>query len=257
MIGKLSDPTQAAPLFAGWEETILWSCLSGAMGSIYATRENAPTAAMACLGDFCFFAGEPSRELALFQPEPASRVIAVPQTDAWSALLKDCYGPHATPAIRYATKKEPSVFHRPHLEQAAASLPPEYHLAWIDEALFSRARTIPWCQDWVASYRDFSHFQQYGLGVAVMRNGEPVSGASSYSGWPGGIEIEIDTREDYRRRGLAYAAAAALILACLDRGLYPSWDAQNLASLALAEKLGYGFSHEYPVLLLDTPATPC
>ena len=67
--------------------------------------------------------------------------------------------------------------------------------------------------------------------MAVMRNGEPVSGASSYSGWPGGIEIEIDTREDYRRQGLAYAAAAALILACLDRGLYPSWDAQHLASV--------------------------
>ena len=32
---------------------------------------------------------------------------------------------------------------------------------------------------------------------------------------------------------------------------------KTLASLALAKKLGYGFSHEYPVLLLDTPATPC
>ncbi|MDD7004979.1 MAG: GNAT family N-acetyltransferase, partial [Clostridiales bacterium] len=36
------------------------------------------------------------------------------------------------------------------------------------------------------------------------------------------------------------------ILECLDRGLYPSWDAQNLGSLSLAKKLGYEFSHEYP-----------
>ncbi len=28
-------------------------------------------------------------------------------------------------------------------------------------------------------------------------------------------------------------------------GLYPSWDAHTPTSLALAEKLGYGFSHGY------------
>ena len=62
-----------------------------------------------------------------------------------------------------------------------------------------------------------------------------------------GIEIEIDTREDYRRQGLAYVCGARLILECLDRGLYPSWDAQNKASVALAEKLGYHYSHTYTV----------
>lgn len=38
---------------------------------------------------------------------------------------------------------------------------------------------------------------------------------------------------------------AKLILECLEEGLYPSWDAQNKWSVALAEKLGYHFSHEY------------
>jgi len=44
---------------------------------------------------------------------------------------------------------------------------------------------------------------------------------------------------------LAYVCAAKLILECLDRNLYPSWDAQNEISVALAEKLGYHFSHTY------------
>lgn len=38
---------------------------------------------------------------------------------------------------------------------------------------------------------------------------------------------------------------AVLILRCLDEGLYPSWDAQNMNSVHLAEKLGYEFDHEY------------
>ena len=62
-----------------------------------------------------------------------------------------------------------------------------------------------------------------------------------------GLEIEVDTVEEERRKGLATAASAALILRCLDEGLYPSWDAQNMLSVHLAEKLGYEFDHEYTV----------
>lgn len=79
----------------------------------------------------------------------------------------------------------------------------------------------------------------------ALKDGVPVSGASSYSSFRGGIEIEIDTHPEHRRRGLAYACGAALILKCLERGWYPSWDAQNPWSLALAQKLGYHFDKAY------------
>ena len=42
-------------------------------------------------------------------------------------------------------------------------------------------------------------------------------------------------------RGLATACGAQLILTALDRGLYPSWDAYDRRSVALAEKLGLKF----------------
>ncbi|MGN1373208.1 MAG: GNAT family N-acetyltransferase [Candidatus Coproplasma sp.] len=38
---------------------------------------------------------------------------------------------------------------------------------------------------------------------------------------------------------------AALIEECLKEGPYPSWDAQNMNSVRLAEKLGYEFDREY------------
>lgn len=252
MIYRLEQPQNAAPLFGGWEreETFIASCLSGRMGDIYADHPQRPSSEMALLGDFRFFAGTPSRELALFRPETACSpfFIAVPRDQGWSALLSGCYGERARPALRYATKKEPpETFCRDHLEQAAASLPAGYALRPIDEELFALCGHIHWCADWVRHFPDWETFRKYALGVAVMQNGEPVAGASSYSSYPGGIEVEIDTRSDHRRKGLAYAAGASLILRCLDRGLYPSWDAQNLGSLALAEKLGYHFSRQYPV----------
>ena len=72
-----------------------------------------------------------------------------------------------------------------------------------------------------------------------------VAGASSYSRYNDGIEIEIDTKTEHRRKGLASVCGAKLILECLDRDLYPSWDAQNMWSVGLAEKLGYHYSHTY------------
>nr|WP_326186254.1 GNAT family N-acetyltransferase [uncultured Oscillibacter sp.] len=56
-----------------------------------------------------------------------------------------------------------------------------------------------------------------------------------------------------RRRGLALARGARLILACLDRGLYPSWDAHPPASLALAERLDHALSHPCPAFAVSAP----
>lgn len=41
------------------------------------------------------------------------------------------------------------------------------------------------------------------------------------------------------------ACGAKLILECINRNIYPSWDAQNKGSVELAEKLGYHFDKEY------------
>ena len=81
--------------------------------------------------------------------------------------------------------------------------------------------------------------------MVVIKEGEIVSGASSYTRYNDGIEIEVDTAEEESRKHLALIACSALIRNCLAEGLYPSWDAQNTDSVRLAEKLGYEFDHEH------------
>ena len=100
--------------------------------------------------------------------------------------------------------------------------------------------------DLVAAFDGKEAYLRYGRGMVILKGTQIVSGASSYSRYREGIEIEIDTVEGERRRHLARSASAALILQCLEEGLYPSWDAQNLASVSLARQLGYELSYEYP-----------
>lgn len=237
--------TNIEELFRNWNETLIWSCLQGVMGEIQTNSEG--DAAIALLGDFAFLAGNPNEELIRLKPESCKKdfIIMVPQNDEWSELIEKCYGDKAKKVTRYAIKKEPNVFDAAKLQQAVMELPDDYELKMLEKREYNMCQNNDWAKDLVSQYKNYDMYKELGLGVVALKDGEIVSGASSYSTYKEGIEIEIDTREDYRRKGLAYACGAKLILECIKKGLYPSWDAQNKWSVALAEKLGYKFSHEY------------
>ena len=253
MIVKLLDGEAASLLFSGWQDTMIWSCLQGVMGEVYGDDFEEPRSAMAVLGDFAFLAGELSPELALFRPWDVRKdfMILVPQDEVWARLIEGCHGGRVKKITRYAMKKEPDVFHRDHLKRAAASLPAGYELKMIDRELYEYCGRHHWCRDLTSQYPDYQTYRRLGLGVMALKGGEPVSGASSYSTYREGIEIEIDTKEEYRRQGLAYSCAARLILECLDRGLYPSWDAHTPQSMELAKKLGYHLDYLYTAYILE------
>ena len=224
------------------------SCLQGMMGGkIYVTDPETPRSAMAFLAEFAFFAGEPDRELAAFKPK--GYVGMVPPDERWAALIEACW-PDADKVTRYAIRKD-TRFDREKLKAIAASLPAGYELRRIDGALYDACLESEQFKDNVAHFASKEDFLRLGRGFAVLKDGQVVSAASSYSVYREGIDIEIDTEEEHRRKGLASAAGAALILSCLEDGLYPSWDAANLTSVHLAEKLGYELSHEYPCYWLD------
>lgn len=250
MIFELAAKEKAAQLFGNWEETLIWSCLQGIMGKIYGDHLDTPESVMAVIGDFAFFAGTPNKELISYKPDWFTQdcIIMVPQNERWTHEITQTYGSKANVTSRYAIKKEPWVFDKKRLTQIISSLPKEYTLCMIDESLFKMCRDETFSSDLVSKFHNYDSFKELGLGIVILKNDMIVSGASSYSRYREGIEIEIDTRAEYRRKGLASVCGAKLILECLNRNLYPSWDAQNKASVALAEKLGYHYSHTYTAI---------
>lgn len=245
MIERITDPACAAPLLRSWKETMLWSYLSGRMGEAFADDAVRPRSVLIRVGDFSFLAGAPNAELAASLPlGRAAFTIAVPQTAAWAAAI-ECSCPKTKRITRYAFQKQ-DAFDRDRLRSFAASLPDGYSLHRMDERLYHLAAAEEWSCDLVSQYPCFADYAAHGAGFAVLYGGGLVCGASSYTDWPEGIEIEIDCCPAHRRKGLARACAAALVLDCLARGLYPSWDAANPVSAHLAEMLGYLPAGPYP-----------
>lgn len=246
---EVQERARLEPLFQNWPETMIWSYLQGCMGRAFTDDPLHPRSAQILIGDFCFLAGAPSQALIRHKPPEWEHnfVIMVPQNESWSQVIETVWGRRAARRERYATQKEPGAFDRDKLHALASGLHAPYVLQPLNQEIFQQTRVCGWARDLSSQFQDWENYHRRGLGMGVLLDGTLVSGASSYTVYRGGIELEIDTRPDHRRRGLALACGAGLILACLDRGLYPSWDAQNLGSLALAQRLGYQFDRAYPV----------
>jgi len=241
MICELEDTTKVETLFDGWEETLIYSCLQRVMGRIFVTDSDSPVSAMAFVGCFAFLAGEPDREL--LTGKPKGFVIMVPQNDMWSELIEESF-PDSRKVTRYAIRKD-TVFDRERLAEMAACLPEGYELKKIDSDIYDLCLENPVTADFVSAFDSKEMYLELGLGMVILKDGKIVSGASSYIRYKEGIEIEVDTVESERRKGLASIVCSALIRACLDEGLYPSWDAHDMNSVQLSRKFGYELDHEY------------
>ncbi len=251
------EMNRIAGLFDGWQETMIWSCLQGHMGKAYAAGfqeagESRPLSAAILTADFCFFAGVPHRELIQKVPEAHKEgiVILTAREPEWLQTIEEVWGKEAKKITRYGIKKDPGAFHPEKLKAYVNEIPRGYSLHSIDANLYEKAMAQKWSRDFCSSFESAEDFCRRGLGVAALYKGKLVAGASSYTIYDGGIEIEIDTEENHRRKGLALACGASLILKCLERGLYPSWDAHDLRSVSLAQKLGYEAEGPYTAYVI-------
>ncbi|WP_160667296.1 GNAT family N-acetyltransferase [Colidextribacter sp. OB.20] len=235
-----------AALFACWEAPMVRASLQGVMGRVERWGEDS---ALASIGDFCFLAGEPVRALV----EQADAPILVPGSEGWARLIEDTLREGASPFTRYATRRPPEGFSRRRLLSFTEALPQGFCLHPIGREFYFTLMEEEWARDLCGCFDGEEDFLERGLGFVVTQGGGlPLAGAASYAAYDGAIEIEIDTRPDFRRLGLASACGARLILECLARGIYPGWDAHDRRSLALAEKLGYQLDRPYTAYWVES-----
>lgn len=241
-------------LCAGREEEVtLYSCVEGHMGRVWVDNSFDPSCAVVLFGDFYFIIGSyaPAEEDDIVRIVSEIKVYAILlDADEWSPLLvrlQRDFPESYRSFTRYALDGRMEWFDTEQLKRNIKAIEPEFHPVRIDERIYEITRKENWTQDFCSNFHSKEDFMEHGIGYVILQDDEIIAGASSYGYCQGRLEVTIETKEAYRRKGLALACASALILECLERGIYPRWDAANLNSVALAEKLGYRFKKEYTV----------
>lgn len=225
------------PLFAGFPGSrgIVDAGLEGTMGRAWADDASHPTLGLIDL-DFYLLAGDPdvpAAEEALRRLEPPWSLGA--SSAGWEPLLRRVWGGALTTRTRVDFRA--GDWDRARLRAFVDALPDSFALRriTIDEA--GRFREL--AGSLVYNFPSLEEFVARGAGFGVEYEGRFVSGCSSFAISSRKLEFEIQTHPDFRRRGLATAAAAAMIEHCIDAGLEPCWDAHNDVSTALATNLGF------------------
>ena len=216
--------------------------IEGGMGRVFADSQDEPHVALAVL-DFHFLAGDPfhASALLLFKLLQPGDVVVAP-TPAWQHLVTATYPSELIVYHREAFQAE--KFDVDKLRRFCQALPSGFVLRQV-----CLAEVMQFATDLdpalVYNFRSHEEFMTRGIGLGILHQGMFVSGASSAAIGGGQLEIEIQTQRQFRRRGLARAVAAALILHCLEHGLQPCWDAANEPSAALARQLGFHSTGKY------------
>ncbi len=240
------------PLFAQMHDTMIRSCLEGHMGIAIADDLDDPTVAQIVVGDFVFLAGDVKSEAArkLLECIPLGKLV-IAQNEQWKVQIEALYKERVVKVTRYAFKQDPKYLKCERLKILIGGLAEEYELKRMEGDILKNASLHALSEDFTAQFDSLEDFEKRGRGYCILYKGQVVCGASSYSIYNGGLEIEVDTHPSHRRKGLATVATAALILECLEGGIYPSYDAANLASVGVAQKLGYQLERPYDTYIIN------
>jgi hypothetical protein len=156
----------------------------------------------------------------------------------WENLFRSIWGNRV--GTQQRTKLSPRLLDIRYLRELSKNIPDEFNLERMDlttiRALDKRlAMHIP------LFFGGSREFFEMGVGFCIKHRGKVVSIASSFTPFINELEIQVNTIDDpaYRRKGLATAVSASLIVYALVHNLIPHWDAANEKSVALALKLGY------------------
>jgi GNAT superfamily N-acetyltransferase len=130
---------------------------------------------------------------------------------------------------------------------APPSPPPGCRVARVDRPLLDR------CAGRDGIVRHFGgadRFFEHGLGFCLLVGDEIACEVFLCPAVRGLSEPWVETYPPYRRRGLATVTCAHALHACARLGQRPYWNTakQNVASAALAAKLGFGQPREYRLL---------
>lgn len=239
------------PLFSSNKhDRVMIDCvLDGHGGSIMADSKTAPSVARLDSGSFTMFGGDPlsSACMELIHSAPVSFVT--PENEIWQRLLQEAFSGRYSllPFVEYKA----DCINIAHLKNMITAIPADYELQMINKALAARVEEEIGNPYFYEHFSDIDDFLQRGVGYCMVYRGEIVSAATTMAASAKAVDIEIETVEQHRRKGLGSIVGAKLVLHCLRQDIDPKWLAANEDSARLAARLGFQRGGSYTTMAID------
>lgn len=215
------------------------SVLDGMMGEAYTDNISNPKFAILIVRKYCFMSGNIEKEdLYKLIDSKLKQYIIIP-SDSLKTIIEEIFKYNINKLERYSIKKNP-LFDKQKLQEYIEKAPKDYKIQEIDKNIAEKIK-----EEKFINITD--NYEKNGVGYCCIYNNEIIGVASSNIFYKDGIEVNIKVEDEYRRRGIATALASKLILKCLEENKKISWDAANLWSVGLAEKLGFEYDSTYNI----------
>ncbi|MHA1934199.1 MAG: GNAT family N-acetyltransferase [Candidatus Thorarchaeota archaeon] len=236
---------------------IMFAALKQKRGRVMVDSLDSPKVAWFSLKIISAVAGDTSSDAAseIIENFPPHHVIVIPN-DAWMSLVKSIWGDELNALKR--TSMSHSTLDINHIRSLKKPLPEGFSLQKVDLESIKSIEDEMLTMHIDLFFDTPENFVENGIGFCIKHGEKVVSMASTFTPFIDEFEIEIDTLDspEYRRKGFATIAGAALIEYALENGLTPFWDAQTEISVELAKKLGYSQPDSYNVYYRKKPPTP-
>lgn len=125
-------------------------------------------------------------------------------------------------------------------------MPEGFELKKMDDMLFEKY-TKEIDSSYKVLWKTSKNFVSKGFGFCVLKDNEFVSVCNTYYVRDGVVEVDIVTKEKYRKQGFAVVTSLEFIKYCLANNIEPVWDCDdgNEKSKKLAAKLGFNSVENY------------
>jgi len=173
--------------------------------------------------------------------------------DAWEKTIENTILKYLHPEKAYRNL----YWFRTLLIDWRKNLPKKFTMQRIDTQLLDQSQLKNY-QDmcgWIDSFwHSRDDFLDKGVGYCLMEGDTIVSWCVSVYVGAQNYELGLATVPPYRNRGFATLTSAACVEYCVERRIVPHWHCfkTNLASIAVAEKVGFEKVMEYPVYRFQT-----
>ena len=257
---------ESVPLFAGggFDRALIESVFEGRQsGRLFVDDPHRPRAVLLCRTYDWYIAGDHSAEgLRRFIADaPAEAEVfqtmygLVPLQAGWvDALVGDSGGRlEIIPRRAFTLRNASGAGHG----RERVAPPADVVLASIDGDLAERIdRELD--EHIGPLWGGYEPFARDGFGCCAIVDGRPASAAYAVAVSARYANVAVGTRESSRRRGLARLVCSAFLAQCLARDLVCEWDSDgsNLASAALAHRLGFHEGPGFTELALPGRAKP-